>query len=112
MSLAEAGGAGQRQDWPNLAAQEQDGNDDEDDGGCHHPGQEDVGIRSVGPILSGGDAENTIALKRNADLHRLVVAGRIEPEWPVDLRRDLPAERAVKDGIEWGRRVPAGWRPV
>jgi hypothetical protein len=104
----------QMQDRSDLVAQEGDGDGDEHERGADHPQEENVGVGGVGVAAAGEDAQHVI-VEADADLDDRGIADRVEPERPVDLARDLLAERIVEDREERlgaGRRQRVGRQQV
>ena len=84
--LAEAlGRVGERQDRPDLIAQEQDGDGEQHQRGAHHPQQEDVGVGGVGGVAPREHPHHRV-IELDADLHQRRAPDRVDPERPRDLR--------------------------
>ena len=92
-ALAEAfGGIGQPQDRPDLVAQEQHRDDQQDRRGTDHPEQENLGIRGVSRAALREDAHHGV-IELNPDLHQIGAANGIDPERLCDLSAELHGER-------------------
>ena len=88
-------GSGERQDRPDLVAQEGDRDRQEHEAGADHPGNEDHRIGGVGLAASGKDLEEAI-VELDADLDEIGATDRVDPERTADAAGDLSGERAVE----------------
>ena len=67
-------GGGQRQDRPDLVAQEEDGDGEQHEAGADHPDDEDQRVGGVGLAAAGEDAQHVV-VELDADLDQ-VASGR------------------------------------
>ena len=99
-ALAEAfGGVRQPQDRPDLVAQEQHRDDQEDRGGAEHPEDEDLRIGGVGRAALREHAHHGI-IELDAYFNQLGVADGIDPERAADLAADLRRQGLVEQREE------------
>ena len=83
----------QPQDRPDLVAQEQHRDDQEDRRRAQHPEDEDLGIGSVGGAALGIDTHHRV-IELDADFHQVGAADGIDPERSADLAAKLHRERS------------------
>ena len=99
-ALAEAfGGLRQPQDRPDLVAQEQHRDDQEDRGRAQHPEDENLRIGGVGGAALREHAHHGV-VEPNANFNQVGFADGIDPERPADLAANLHRERLVEQREE------------
>ncbi len=86
---------GEPQNGPDLVAQEQDRDREQDDRRAHHPEQEDVRVRGIGLRAYREEAQDGIHML-HADLDVPRLPDSVDPERAFDLTRDFPRERPVE----------------
>ena len=87
------------QNGPDLIAQEENGDGEQDHRRADHPQEEDVRVRGVGLRPRGDEAQNGV-LQLDADFDVPRLADRVDPERPLHLAADLVRQRAVEEGEE------------
>ena len=114
-ALAEIlGGVRQPQDRPDLVAQEDDRDRQQDDHGPEHPQHEDMRVGFVGERPARHQPKHLVA-EVDANFHKSRAADRVDPERLSDLGLDLIGEGA-RQGIERAeersrhRRRQRAWR--
>ena len=90
------------QDRPDLIAQEQDRDRQQDDGGADHPQQKDVRVGSVSLAARGNDAQNGVFVL-DPNFNGCGFANGVDPERPLDVLFDFIRQRAVKQSEKWFR---------
>ena len=85
----------QPQDRPDLVAQEQHRNDQQDRGGADHPEQEDLRIRGIGRAAFGENPHHGV-VELDADFNQIGAADGIDPERPRNLPAELHRQRLVE----------------
>ena len=112
-ALAErVGGLGEPQDRPDLVAQEQDGDGEQDHRRADHPQQEDVRVGGVRLRARGDEAQDgVVVLDADLDVPRL--ADGVDPERPLApagaISSDSARSSSAKNGLGRGAgRSPGG----
>ena len=104
LALAETlGCARQCQDGPDLSAEKQDRDGEQDERGPDHPDQEDMGVGGVGAIAPGHQRQDPLAVHQDANFHIAAVDAGVEPEGAGDLLGQLFGQRRIKDRKSWRR---------
>ena len=95
---------GEAQDRPDLVAQEQDGDAEQDERGAAHPEQEDMRVRRIGLAAPGEHAHDAF-VELDPDLDQVRAPDRVDPERP---RR--PGGAARRRALRRGSRRTASGR--
>ena len=108
-ALAETfGRVRQPQDRPDLVAQEQHRDDQQDRRRADHPEQEDLRIRRIGGAALGEHAHHRV-VELDPDFDQVGAADGVDPERPADLPAELHRQRLVEQREE---RFRAGRRHI